>query len=49
MDYDLYVINAQNKDTTEEQFRDCVYDALTRLNERLNIIESLLKDFKKES
>lgn len=40
IDYDLYVINAQNKDTTSEQLRDCIYDALTRINERLNIIES---------
>ena len=40
IDYDLYVINAQNTDTTPEQIRDCVYDALQRIDERLNIIES---------
>lgn len=40
MDYDLYVINAQNKDTTPEQLRDCIYDALTRIDERLKIIEN---------
>lgn len=43
IDYDLFVINAENQNTTPEQFRDCVYDALQRLDERLNIIESLLK------
>lgn len=42
IDYDLFVINAQNKDTTPEQLRDCIYDALKRMDERLNIIESLL-------
>lgn len=43
IDYDLFVINAQNKDTTMEQLRDCIYDALTRIHERLNIIESYLE------
>ena len=43
IDYDLFVINAQNKDTTSEQLRNCIYDALKRMDERLNIIESLLK------
>lgn len=40
IDYDLYVINPQNTDTTLEQLRDCIYDALKRIDERLNIIES---------
>jgi len=44
INYDLFVINPQNNDTTLEQFRDCVYDALQRMDERLNIIEGLLKD-----
>lgn len=44
IDYDLFVINTQNKDTTPEQLRDCIYDALKRTDERLNIIESLLKE-----
>lgn len=39
IDYDLYVINAQNKDTTSAQLRDCIYDALQRIDERLNIVE----------
>lgn len=43
IDYDLYVINAQNKDTTPEQLRDCIYDALKRIDERLNIIEAYKK------
>lgn len=35
LDYDLFVINPENKNTTPEQFRDCVYDALSRINELL--------------
>lgn len=35
IDYDLFVINPENKDTTFEQFRDCVYDALSELNKRV--------------
>lgn len=42
-DYDLHVIDAQNTDTTIEQFRDCIYDALQRLDERLNTIDLLLE------
>lgn len=38
-DYDLQVVDAENTDTTLEQFRDCVYDALQRLDERLKAIE----------
>ena len=39
IDYDLFVINAQNKNTTMEQLRDCIYDALSRLDERLSSLE----------
>ena len=42
LDYDLFVINAQNVDTTPEQLRDCLYDALTRIDARLNIIEDYI-------
>lgn len=35
IDYDLFVIDPSNKDTTFEQFRDCVYDALSELNNKL--------------
>lgn len=44
IDYDLYVINAGNRDTTPEQLRDCIYDALQRIDERLNIIESWINN-----
>lgn len=44
IDYDLYVINAQNKNTTPTQLRDCIYDALQRIDERLNIIEGHISD-----
>lgn len=49
IDYDLFVINAQNKDTTPEQLRGCIYDALQRIDERLNIIEGLLNNGKDDS
>lgn len=39
LDYDLFVINPENGDTTSEQFRDCIYDALQRIDERLTKIE----------
>lgn len=42
IDYDLFVINAENEDTTTEELRDCIYDALERIDERLNIIEAYL-------
>lgn len=44
IDYDLYVINAENRDTTPEQLRDCIYDALRRMDERLDIIESWINN-----
>lgn len=49
IDYDLFVINVDNKDTTPEQFRDCTYDALRRIDERLNIIECRLSKLKLEA
>lgn len=39
IDYDLFVIDAQNKDTTPEQLQDCIYDAIERLDERLKRVE----------
>ncbi len=39
IDYDLFVIDAQNKETTPEQLRDCIYDAIERLDERLKRLE----------
>lgn len=44
LDYDLYVINSQNKDTTLMQLRDCTHDALRRLDERLSELEALIKE-----
>lgn len=37
LDYDLFVIDPNNKDTTPEQLRDCIYDALQILDERTRI------------
>jgi hypothetical protein len=34
LDYDLFVIDPNNKDSTPEQLRDCIYDALKILDER---------------
>lgn len=39
IDYDLYVINAENKDTTPEQLRDCIYDAIEKLKTRVEELE----------
>lgn len=34
LDYDLYVLDPKNQDTTPEQMRDCIFDAIQTLNER---------------
>lgn len=34
LDYDLFVLDPNNKDSTPEQIRDCVYDAIKILDER---------------
>ena len=46
LDYDLFVINPNNLDTTDRQLRDCIYDAveelatrIVKLNDRLNELE----------
>lgn len=39
LDYDLYVINSQNTDTTQEQLRDSMKDALEQIISRLNKLE----------
>lgn len=39
IDYDLYVIHPNNEDTTPEQLRDCLYDALEKLEERIKELE----------
>lgn len=31
LDYDLYVIDSRNTDTTQEQLRDCIKDALEQI------------------
>lgn len=33
LDYDLFVLNPKNKDTTPEQYKDCLYDALIQIVE----------------
>ncbi len=35
LDYDLFVINPNNLDTTDRQLRDCIYDAIEELAERI--------------
>ena len=47
LDYDLFVIDPENGNTTSEQFRDCIYDALQRIDERLTKIESKIDMDKK--
>ena len=34
IDFDLFVIDPKNKETTPEQLRECIYDALTVLDQR---------------
>ena len=34
LDYDLFIIDPNNKDSTLEQIRDCIYDSLKILDER---------------
>lgn len=44
LDYDMYVINPNNTDTTFGQLRDCIYDALQRIGERIDTIEGWIKN-----
>lgn len=39
LDYDLFVIDSQNADTTQEQLRDCMKDALEQIISRLKKLE----------
>lgn len=39
LDYDLFVIDSQNADTTQEQLRDCMKDALEQILSRLKKLE----------
>ena len=39
LDYDLYVIDSENTDTTQEQLRDCMKDALEQIISRLKKLE----------
>ena len=39
LDYDLFVINSQNTDTTQEQLRDCIRDAIEQIISRLKKLE----------
>lgn len=39
LDYDLYVIDSENTDTTQEQLRDCMKDALEQIIRRLKKLE----------
>ena len=42
IDYDLFVLDPDNINTREDQFRDCLYDALKTLNQRVENLESAL-------
>lgn len=42
IDYDLFVIDPENQDTTPEQLRDCLYSALTVISQRLTAMEKHL-------
>lgn len=39
LDYDLFVINSQNTDATQEQLRDCINDAIEQIISRLKKLE----------
>lgn len=39
LDYDLYVIDSENTDTTQEQLRDCIKDALEQIISHLKELE----------
>lgn len=39
LDYDLFVIDPSNRDTTMDQFRDCLYDAIENLKTRVEELE----------
>lgn len=39
IDFDLFVIDPANQDTTTEQLRACLHDALTVLDSRLSKLE----------
>lgn len=39
LDYDLFVIDSQNTDTTHEQLRDCIKDAIEQIISRLKKLE----------
>lgn len=41
IDYDLFVIDSENKDTTESQLRDCLHHAIKELDERLKHLEEV--------
>lgn len=41
IDYDLFVIDPENENTTPEQLRDCLHDALTVIDEKLRQLEGV--------
>lgn len=43
IDYDLFVIDPNNKNTTPEQLRDCIEDALENIDQRLQKQEKLME------
>lgn len=40
IDYDLFIIRSNNRDTTESQMRDCIADAIENLELRIKKLES---------
>lgn len=44
LDYDYFVIDPNNKDTTLSQLRDCIKDALETLERRIAKIEDEHKE-----
>lgn len=47
LDYDLYVLDPENKDTKEHQIRDCIYDAIVRLAEKSEELERRIMQLEK--
>lgn len=40
IDYDLFAIRSNNRDTTESQLRDCIAGAIENLNQRIKKLEN---------
>lgn len=42
IDYDLFILDPENPDTMDYQYKECLYDAIRTLNQRVENLESAL-------